>query len=182
MNSGVLEFIRRVLPEKEIEGKEVLEIGSQNVNGSPRDVIEPLRPKTYLGVDIAPGRGVDQVLDVTTLAFDRFFFAREFDVVISTEMLEHVSNWRAAVMNMKRVVRPGGVLLVTTRSPGFPFHGYPHDYWRYTIEDFRAIFADMKILDLEPDAPTDPGVFMKAIRLHPVLETDLSKIEVRRVS
>jgi SAM-dependent methyltransferase len=91
-------------------------------------------------------------------------FGREaFDLVISTEMVEHVRDWRAVVSNMKGVLRPGGHLLVTTRSAGFPYHGWPHDYWRYQTEDMHRIFADLEILVIEPD-PKAPGIFVFARR------------------
>ena len=86
---------------------------------------------------------------------------RAFDVVISTEMLEHIPDWRAAVTNLKGVCRLGGLILITTRAPGFPLHGAPHDYWRYTVDDIREIFSDMTIVAIESD-PQFPGVFMLA--------------------
>src|SRR6266704_124 len=55
-----------------------------------------------------------------------------------------------------------GVLVVTTRSPGFHYH-HPPDRWRYTQAAFAEILAR---LDLEPvvlaDDPEYPGVFVKA--------------------
>jgi hypothetical protein len=46
---------------------------------------------------------------------------------------------------MPRVLRPGSVLLITTRSIGFRVHGYLYDFWRYEPGDMRAIFADMHL-------------------------------------
>ena len=56
------------------------------------------------------------------------------------------------------MVAPGGHLLVTTRSPGFYYHGYPHDFWRFTEADFRQIFSDLDDLVVVSDE-SEPGVF-----------------------
>jgi len=86
--------------------------------------------------------------------------------------MEHVRDWRGVIHNIKGVVRPGGTVVVTTRSPGFPFHGFPFDYWRYRPDDMRAIFGDMVIEALEDD-PLSPGVFVKMRKPEPFEERDL---------
>lgn len=179
MHQSVFDFLRRVVHRSEIEGLSVLEVGSQDVNGSPREVVLPYGPSRYVGVDFAPGKGVDLVLDVKDLA--RHFGTDSFDVVVSTEMLEHAQDWRTAVDQMKQVLRQDGLLVVTTRGPAFPYHGYPYDYWRFTLDDFRAIFADMTLIVLEPDAPGTPGVLMKAVKPSLPWQVDLSGIVVGTV-
>jgi len=56
---------------------------------------------------------------------------KKFDVVICSELLEHVPDPRAVLREAYRVLREGGILLVCV-----PFmhriHGDPHDYGRYT--------------------------------------------------
>ena len=96
-------------------------------------------PANYVGIDITAGRGVDEVCDVADLVAR--FGASSFDLVISTEMLEHVYDWPRAVNKMKEVLRPEGVILFTTRSPGFPLHGYP--------DDSLALYAGAHRLDHE---------------------------------
>jgi SAM-dependent methyltransferase len=86
-------------------------------------------------------------------------------VVISTEMLEHAADWQAAVRGMIEVLAPGGVLVLTTRSAGFPVHGYPEDHWRFPVESMRWILdvAGLLVEQCEPDPdPASPGVFAKA--------------------
>src|SRR2546427_686650 len=154
-NEACLEFGRRHLLPDEITGKKVLEVGSMDVNGSLRAIVQRMAPSAYVGVDIATGPGVDVVCRVSELVAR--FGEAAFDTVISTEMLEHVRDWRVAVSNMKRVLRVGGTIVITTRSPGFPYHGYPYDFWRYEPDDMRTIFADMRLdaLASDPLAPAD---------------------------
>ncbi len=158
-NRTGLAFGRSALTAEIVAGREVLEVGSLDVNGSLRAFAEALGPSRYVGVDIEMGSGVDIVLDAQHLV--EHFGNESFDLVVTTEMLEHVRDWQTVVSNLKRVLRPWGVLLLTTRSIGFPYHGYPFDFWRYEPDDMRAIFGDLEILTLERDAAA-PGVFLLA--------------------
>lgn len=181
MHASVMTFLREAILPEEIRGKDLLEVGAQDVNGSPREVLIPYLPKTYIGIDFGPGRGVDIVMDVKFLV--QRFGQSAFDVVVSTEMLEHAQDWRMAVDQMKAVLRPKGRLILTTRGPGFPFHGFPHDYWRFTVQDFKKIFADMNILHLTPDPdPASPGVLLIAFKEPHLPKVDLSTITVAGVA
>lgn len=160
MHKSVYEFFHRYTLPEYFAGKYVLEVGSKCVNGSVRPLIERFaKPATYTGIDIEPGEYVDILLGVEKLT--QHFGEEAFDVIISTETLEHVIDWRVAVNEMKKALRKGGLLIVTTRSRGFPIHAYPYDTWRYEAEDFMKIFSDMEILQLIKD-PEFPGVFMIA--------------------
>lgn len=180
MHPSVMRFLREQIGADEICNKEVLEVGSANVNGSPTEVLMPHRPKRYVGVDSAAGPGVDVILDAADLV--RKFGLESFDVVISTEMLEHARNWRASIYQMKQVLRQGGLLVVTARSPGFPIHVFPEDHWRFTEDDFIRIFSDMWILHLGPDTnPGMPGVFLKARKTGATGTVNLEPLDVARV-
>jgi len=157
---SVIEFFINNIRIEEFKGKRILEVGSKYVNGSVRPLIEKFAsPKEYIGVDIEPGKYVDILLPAERLV--EYFGEETFDVVISTELLEHVKDWRLVVNNMKRVLKRGGYIYITTRSYGFPYHGYPYDFWRYEIEDMMKIFSDFDILVLRKDHQA-PGVFLKA--------------------
>ena len=177
-NVSSLAFGVRSLERSTIAGKRVLEVGSLDVNGGLRSVLEHYAPSEYVGVDLVAGPGVDVVCRgeelVATFGHD------SFDVVVATEVLEHVRDWRTLVTNLKRVCRPGGRLVITTRSPGFPFHGYPHDYWRFQPDDFRTIFADCHIEALEDDGAA-PGVFLSAVKPDDFDEVDLSDLAIHSV-
>lgn len=77
------------------------------------------------------------------------FVDATFDVVISTEVLEHIPDPDVYLMEVKRVLKPGGMFFFTV-----PFlmslHEVPHDYYRYTPFALELIFnrvgfADIKI-------------------------------------
>lgn len=116
----------------------ILEVGSLNVNGSPRDVCRDLPYASYYGVDLVAGPGVDEIVDVVDLPTK---LQQRFDVVISTEMLEHVHDWKKALYALIEMVKENGVLVLTTRSPGFEYHPFPEDNWRFRADDFCGIFA-----------------------------------------
>jgi SAM-dependent methyltransferase len=92
-------------------------------------------------------------------------------------MLEHVVEWKPVITQMKRVLKPGGVILITTRSQGFPFHEWPVDTWRFEVEDMKEIFSDFEIVTVEPD-PFEPGVFIKAIKPKKWVEKDLKPVKL----
>jgi SAM-dependent methyltransferase len=168
---GCARFVARQLRAEDVRGRRILEVGSHDAVGVVRNILTRHEPVDYVGVDIASGPGVDVVCSAEGLLAK--FGPESFDVLVTTEVLEHVRDWRAVVHNLKGVLRDGGVLVGTTRSPGFEFHGYPLDFWRYDTDDIRTIFGDLNIETLEKD-PDDPGVFFRARRPTPLHERDLT--------
>jgi SAM-dependent methyltransferase len=179
MHPSVIEFIGNALEPKEIRGAQILEVGSRDVNGSVRPMIEAHGSDHYFGIDIQAGPRVDRIMDAADLPGP--FKAGAFDLLISTEMLEHAEDWRGAIEGMKKAVAPGGILLLTTRSPGFPHHE-PPDHWRFRLRHLRDAFADWKIEQLERDSDA-PGVFLRAKKpKHPRKKPNLSLIQPENAS
>lgn len=174
-NPECIRFIKSNLSLEDVKSKAILEVGALNVNGSPRKFVENFQPSNYLGIDIMEGDGVDEVCKVEDLITK--YGPEKFDVVITTELLEHVRDWRAAISNLKNVLKTDGILLITTRSRGQMYHGYPYDFWRYEVEDMKEIFSDMTIIENEKD-PLSPGVFIKVKKEYGYEEKDLNEIKL----
>lgn len=147
-------------------------MGSRDSGAWVRNIVMPLGPARYVGTDLIPGPGVDVVSPAERLL--DHFAPQSFDIVISTEVIEHVRDWRAVAHNLKAVLRERAILIVTTRSPGFEFHGYPLDFWRFTPEDISEIFGDLEIEAIEKDTQDPPGVFFRARRPPGFTEGDVN--------
>jgi len=146
MKPAILHTIASALSKDEIRGKDVLEVGSKNVNGSVRPIVMNLKPNSYIGVDIVHGPDVDKICDIQDLITE--FGIESFDAVFCTEVLEHIENWVGGIHNLKGVLKPGGILIVSTPSKGFHYHSYPSDFWRYEVMDMQIIFSDMEIVSI----------------------------------
>jgi len=165
-------FGARALSKDDIEGKKYLEVGARDYNGTIRPLIDSWEPALSLGIDLIEGPGVDKVLDADDMV--REFGEGSFDVVVAMEIMEHTRDWRRTMSNIKRVCRPGGIIVLTTRSFGYGYHAYPYDFWRFEIEDIKAIFSDCEIQILEKD-PTCPGIYLKARKPAGFVERDLTE-------
>ncbi|NIE66106.1 DUF4915 domain-containing protein [Burkholderia sp. Ax-1719] len=102
----------------------VLDIGSLDINGNNRYLFDDCR---YLGLDVLPGKNVDIVSKGHELSMPD----STFDTIVSTEALEHDLYYPETIKNAVRLLKPGGLLLLTCATTGRPEHGTakttPHD-------------------------------------------------------
>lgn len=174
-DTAVIIFGAINLTKNEVEGKSLIELGALDMNGSLRPIVESLNPAKYIGVDIQKGPGVDMVCDALDI-IEKFGKA-SFDIVIATELIEHIRDWRKIVSNIKNICKPGGIVLITTRSKGFEFHGFPDDFWRFEFADMQYIFSDYIIEKLESDKYC-PGILIKARKPQNFNEKNLDGYEL----
>lgn len=122
----------------------IFDLGSQDVNGSYRSLFD--QPDwRYTGLDMAPGVNVDQVL-ATPYAW-REVASASADVVISGQAFEHIRYVWISMLEVARILKPGGLCCVIAPSSG-PEHRYPHDCWRFYPDGMRALaqFAQLDVL------------------------------------
>ena len=87
------------------ENRSVLELGSLDINGSPRSWFENCQ---YVGVDRTEGNGVDLVCNFIETKFDH-----GFDTIISLNALMYDKDWKNSLTHNLQWLRKGGILFVT---------------------------------------------------------------------
>jgi SAM-dependent methyltransferase len=111
----------------------VIEIGSQNVNGTLRDTCPS--HFEYIGVDFQDAKGVDLVLqDPYLLPFEN----ESVDVVLSSSCFEHSEMFWLVFLEILRVLKPNGLFYLNAPSTG-SFHRYPVDCWRFYPDSGMAL-------------------------------------------
>ncbi len=114
-------------------GLRILDVGSMDVRGSLRSAAP--EGAHYVGVDLAPGKGVDVVLADP----DHFPFEdRSFDAIVSTSCFEHAEFFWLTVLECARVLAHGGYLYLNAPSNGM-YHPAPTDNWRFYPDAGRAM-------------------------------------------
>lgn len=87
----------------------VVDAGGRDINGSPRHLFPASR---YIAVDLYPGPGVDVVADIRDWQPPTVV-----DVVVCAEVLEHAPDPVGVLAACRRMLRPGGRLLLTAAAP-----------------------------------------------------------------
>lgn len=100
----------RFVTSRAVPPRRVVELGGRDVNGSARPLFAAAE---YVGVDVAPGPGADVVADAADWPGD----GRPFDAAVCCEVLEHTPRGREVCANAARLLRPGGLFIVTAASP-----------------------------------------------------------------
>lgn len=126
-------FLTKMIPE--VTGP-ILEIGSKDY-GSTSSFREAYPGNPYIGVDMAPGKNVDAVVDLVEgigpLPENHFVLA------VCCSVLEHVPQpWRMAE-NITRVMAKGGRLYMSVPWV-WRYHPYPDDYFRFSFRGVAALF------------------------------------------
>ena len=106
MHAEVYRWIGEMIGKLPRPPASVLELGSRNINGTPRPLFEGV--EEYVGVDVQPGPGVDIVADGV-----KYQHWEPSDLVLCCEVLEHTPAASALVANAVTLAAPGGHVLIT---------------------------------------------------------------------
>lgn len=138
MNQFIYGVTRSILETFPLSGP-VLEIGSYQVPG--QENVANLRPffanQEYIGMDIRPGPGVDQVGNVEALPFAD----HSVGTVLALNTFEHVARFWRGFAEVERILKPDGVFILSCPFY-FHIHNHPSDYWRFTPESLDVLLEN----------------------------------------
>jgi SAM-dependent methyltransferase len=134
------------------EARSLLDVGGK---GKPYACFFADRVAHHYVLDVAPAYSVDVVGDARRMPFSD----ASMDVVLITQVLEHIPEPVAVIAEIHRILKPGGTLLLSVPSI-FPQHGSPGDYWRYMPQGLQFILRDFKNVNVTGEAGTVPTIFL----------------------
>lgn len=156
IRENVVAFMQRAATEWARAPGRLLDIAPQDHAGARPFFKASIAVET---LDIDPEAGCTHVGDIckrnNTLA------GGSFDYVVCTEVLEHTLRPFDAVREIERILKPGGLLFVSTPF-NFRIHGPLPDCWRFTEHGLRALLDPFEILSL--DAVETPGRWLMPIQ------------------
>jgi len=139
-------FVDKYLKSKSHDNLIILDLGSQDINGSYKALFSSPGWK-YFGLDISPGKNVDMVIpDVYSWENIHSDCA---DVFISGQTFEHIEFIWLTMAEMFRVLKPGGLCCIIAPSGGVE-HKYPVDCWRIYPDGFKSLakYAGLEIIEV----------------------------------
>lgn len=149
----MLAFRNKYLDSRKNEALLILDLGSLDVNGSYRGYFDT-SPWTYRGMDMVPGKNVDIVLENPYKW--REVKSSSVDALISGQAFEHIEFFWITMLEIARVLKPGGLCCIIAPSGG-PEHRYPVDCWRFYPDGMAAMarFAGLGVIEVSTKWESD---------------------------
>lgn len=130
------------------------------------------RASHYIGVDLIPEGLVDVIADGECLPFKD----GSVDVILCNDALQYFPRPMQGIDEMHRVLRPGGRLILSTRS-SYPEH---HDeHWRFFPHSLRHLTKNFSSVDIRPESNSAAGV---ALYLNVLLHRDIRGYRLNRIA
>jgi SAM-dependent methyltransferase len=155
IRANVTRFLKRVGEQYGAGSARLLDIAPQIHEGARPHFSASITVET---LDINPASGATWIGDICS--HNRTLPDSSFDLIVCTEVLEHVVQPFAAATELRRLLRAGGFLFVTVPF-NFRIHGPLPDCWRFTEHGLRALFHNWEIIELE--AMETPDRFLMPI-------------------
>jgi len=118
--------------------------------GQPYKTLFGSRVTRYIGADVAASRDIHLDIEMpkdgtVPLADD------SVDTILSTQTLEHVYDFQFYVRECHRLLKPGGILIITVPMQ-WRVHEVPYDFWRFTRYGVSELMTrnDFAVISITP--------------------------------
>jgi SAM-dependent methyltransferase len=156
---GLYEFLAREFSGIKA-GEKVLTIGAGGQVGELLAEYSRRQNFAVTSFDIDEKYAPDIVGDICS--FD--FGDKSYDVIVFSEVLEHVHFPHLAIENIHRLLSDRGRLILTVPFI-FPIHERPHDYFRYTRYGLEFLLRDFKDVRIRERNSWAEAINALAVRL-----------------
>jgi len=99
----------------------------------------------YMRLDMDPGADPHICCDIHDIRWQSDYF----DTIIATELIEHLHDPQKAIQEIFRVLKPGGVCILSTRFM-HAYHPDPIDYYRFSAESLNHLLKDFSKVEIFP--------------------------------
>lgn len=145
-------LLRQAAANLPAEARILLDAGGK---GKPYAGLFEDRVARHFVMDIEPSESVDLVADARAMPLA----GQSVDVVLCTQVLEHIPEPVRVLDEIRRVLRPGGTLILSVPAI-FPQHGSPGDYWRYMPQGLAWLLRDYKTVKIRSESGTVGSFFL----------------------
>ncbi len=134
----------------------IYDLGSCDINGSYKPLFDNDK-WSYKGVDMQPGKNVDIVLKDPNHWKD--IKSGSVDVLVSGQAFEHMEYFWVVMLEIRRILRPGGLCCLIAPSSGHE-HRFPVDCYRFFPDGFRALAKFASIDEIESYYTKEEGRYV----------------------
>lgn len=140
LTTGQLTGFQEIVANFELEGKVILDIGC--ATGSLLYLLKSWNPQKLIGIDLAEypvSYGVSRYnLDLRCTTLESAGLSDSFfDLVLMTDVIEHVENLPEFMSELRRVLKFGGYIYLIT--PNYSAFSYIKDQWSGLHKDFEHL-------------------------------------------
>jgi len=149
LRENIKNFIKGLSDQYDSENMLVMDVAPEIHMGAK----EFFKKSTIKTLDIDPESGADYIMDLCVNNSENVK-DETFDIILCTEVLEHVNNPFFVVEELRRMLKTGGIIAISTPF-NFRIHGPLPDNWRFTIHGLKVLFKDFEIVYIDSLDDTD---------------------------
>lgn len=143
IRQNVCDFLNNAAKLYDDIGTDLLDIAPQIHEGAK----QYFKKTSIFTADIDPLSNSDYIIDICNTN-SSIIPNNRFNIIVCTEVLEHTLNPFNAISELYRILKPNGILLLTTPF-NFRIHGPIPDCWRFTEYGLKELLKNFSIVTIK---------------------------------